>query len=111
MTPRSLRGARLVVVAALTVTACAAPAGPRPAPAIALVVANVGLNYSQEMAAGFRAAVGAADGVGVQVVGPEIVDGPREVEQFGELIDRHTDGISLFTLHPDLFVESLARAA
>lgn len=108
MTTRSVRG-RLAVVVALTVTACAAPADPRPAPAVALVVANIGLNFSQEMGAGFRAA--AADGVGVQVVGPEIVDGPREVEQFGELLDRHTDGISLFTLHPDLFVESLARAA
>ena len=49
------------------------------------------------MGAGFAAAT-TSSGVRTQVVGPEIVDGPREVQQFGELLDGHTAGISLCTL-------------
>jgi ribose transport system substrate-binding protein len=107
----TLRSAALSLVLILAAVACAAPAPPRPTPSVALVVANVNLNYSQEMGAGFAAATAQAGGVETRIVGPEIVDGPREVQQFGELVDRRTDGISLFTLQPDLFDEPLSRAA
>jgi ribose transport system substrate-binding protein len=111
MTARSLRGTGLAVATAVALSACGAPASPRPTPDVAILVANVNLNFSQEMGAGFAAATAQSGGVRTRVVGPEIVDGPREVQQFGELLDGHTAGISVCTLQSDLFVESLSRAA
>ena len=107
MTARSVL---LLGAAAMVLSACAAPAVPRPTPTVAMLVANVNLNFSQEMGAGFSAAAAQVGGVRTQVVGPEIVDGPREVQQFGELLDGHTAGVSLCTLAPDLFGDSLSRA-
>lgn len=111
MTARSPRRLALTLLMITATAACAATAQPRPTPSVALAVANVNLNFSQEMIAGFQAGAAQVGGVTTQIVGPEIVDGPREVQQFGELIDQHSDGVSLFTLNPDLFGEALKRAS
>jgi ribose transport system substrate-binding protein len=74
------------------------------------VVANEQLNFSKEMAAGFKAGVAGVRGVEETVTGPDIVDGAKEVQIFQQLAKDHRSGISVFTLAPDLFVEPLAAA-
>ena len=77
---------------------------------VAFVVPNNKLNFATEMADGFSAGADAVPGVEHTVVGPDIVDGIREVALFHDLTKTHRDGISVFTLAPDLFVEPLAKA-
>jgi ribose transport system substrate-binding protein len=111
MTAGNARRAALALATATALAACAAPDTDASPPSIAMVVANVNLNFSQEMAAGFEASAGEVDGVRIEIVGPDIVDGPREVQMFRELVGRRVDGISVLTLSPDLFAGSLAQAA
>jgi ribose transport system substrate-binding protein len=55
--------------------------------------------------------VDSVGGVTEVVSGPRIVDGPREVVLFEEATKEAPDGISVFTLHPELFARPLAKAA
>ncbi|HEX2805056.1 MAG TPA: substrate-binding domain-containing protein [Kineosporiaceae bacterium] len=71
------------------------------------MVANRQLNFSREMADGYRAGVREVGGVEADVTGPDIVDGPRELQLFQTAAAGASGGVSLFTLDPDLFVESL----
>jgi ribose transport system substrate-binding protein len=92
-------------------TACAKGAsrdGTRPK--VAFVVANAALNFANEMADGFRSGVQQVGGVDEVVVGPPIVDGPKELQMFQDLTKSSKDGISVFTLSPDLFAGPLADA-
>lgn len=93
----------------MALAACAAPSSHTAPPSIALLVANIDRDFSRETAEGFTAGA-QTHGVQVDVVGPPIVDGPREVQMFQQLVARHTSGISLFTLQPDLFVDPLTQA-
>lgn len=79
-------------------------------PTVGFVVANKQLNYSQEMSLGFIAGVNQVKGVSLQVDGPNIIDGPRQLALFQEMRKTAPDGISVFTLNPDLFAEPLATA-
>ncbi|GAA4963337.1 sugar ABC transporter substrate-binding protein [Actinoplanes utahensis] len=77
---------------------------------VGFVVANKQLNFSQEMSLGFIAGVDAVDGVAAQVDGPNIVDGPRQLALFEEMVKIAGDGVSVFTLSPDLFTGPVAAA-
>lgn len=79
-------------------------------PTVGFVVANKQLNYSQEMSLGFIAGVNQVKGVRLQVDGPIIIDGPRQLALFQEMRKSAADGLAVFTLNPDLFAESLSAA-
>ncbi|MEU8658670.1 sugar ABC transporter substrate-binding protein [Actinoplanes philippinensis] len=79
-------------------------------PMVGFVVANKQLNYSQEMSLGFIAGVNEVKGVSLQVDGPNIIDGPRQLALFQEMRKTAPDGIAVFTLTPDLFAEPMAAA-
>ncbi|SDT66203.1 sugar ABC transporter substrate-binding protein [Actinoplanes derwentensis] len=84
--------------------------GPPVKPKVGFVVANKQLNYSKEMGLGFIAGVNTVGGVGFQVDGPNIVDGPRQVALFRDMLKATPDGLSVFTLSPDLLAEPMAEA-
>ncbi|MEN3305113.1 MAG: ribose transport system substrate-binding protein [Micromonosporaceae bacterium] len=92
----------------------AAACGHGPAPTqrhtVSFVVANDQLNFAVEMAHGFRAGVATVGGVDPVVTGPPSVDGPREVQLFQSAPKSKNDGISVFTLSPELFAGPLSAA-
>lgn len=101
-----------VVLLALGLTACASGQGgadgrPR---AVAFVVANTELNFSKEMAEGFRSGVAQVGGVRQEVVGPPIVDGVKQLQMFQSLTKSTKGGISVCTLSPEIFASPLADA-
>ncbi|MEV6345375.1 sugar ABC transporter substrate-binding protein [Actinoplanes sp. NPDC051851] len=100
----------LLATLLLGVTACGSSATVDGSLDVALVVANAQLNFSIEMADGFRAGVAHVGGVNAEVTGPDIVDGPRELEMFEELAKTADDGVSVFTLSPEIFAQPLADA-
>jgi ribose transport system substrate-binding protein len=77
---------------------------------VGFVVANKQLNFSQEMSLGFMSGVNQAGGVSPKVDGPNIVDGPRQLTLFRDMVTVAPDGVSVFTLTPDLFVGPIADA-
>jgi ribose transport system substrate-binding protein len=113
MAVRLHRGAALGlgVLALLPAAACTGSSGPSAKPTVAFVVANTQLNFAREMTAGFRAGVAHVGGVKVAIIGPGIVDGPREVKLFQATARKTPAGVSVFTLSPDLFVDPLLTAS
>jgi ribose transport system substrate-binding protein len=77
---------------------------------VGFVVANTQLNFSIEMAEGFRAGVAEVGGVEQEVVGPSIVDGVKQLQMFQDLTKTARGGISVSTLSPELFATPLADA-
>jgi ribose transport system substrate-binding protein len=78
---------------------------------VTLMVANTQLNFAREMGYGFDSGVREVSGVQSAVIGPDIVDGAKEVQLFQNVAATKTDGISVFTLSPELFAAPLTRAA
>jgi ribose transport system substrate-binding protein len=76
---------------------------------VGFVVPNKQLNFSQEMSLGFMAGVNHVGGVSPKVDGPNIVDGPRQLTLFRDMVTVAPDGVSVFTLTPDLFVGPIAE--
>ncbi|MEU4244096.1 sugar ABC transporter substrate-binding protein [Actinoplanes sp. NPDC026619] len=77
---------------------------------MAFVVANTQLSFAVQMGAGFTAGVARVGGVTGEVVGPDIVDGQGELKMFQDLKTRVKDGISVFTLAPEIFTQPMAAA-
>jgi ribose transport system substrate-binding protein len=114
MAVRPHRGVAVLLglIAAFPVAACStASSGSAPAPHVDFVVANTQLNFSREMQAGFLSGARQVGGVTVKIIGPDIVDGPREVKMFQAAARKEPAGVSVFTLAPDLFVEPLTSAS
>ena len=80
-------------------------------PTVGFVVPNKQLNYSQEMSLGFLSGVDRVGGVAHQVDGPNIVDGPRQLALFRDMLTTARAGIAVSTLSPDLFTGPMAEAA
>ncbi|HWH00836.1 MAG TPA: sugar ABC transporter substrate-binding protein [Pilimelia sp.] len=80
-------------------------------PKVGFVNANSELRFAVEMAEGFESGVAKVGGVEQEVVAPPIVDGPAQLQMFQEMKQETTDGISVFTLSPELFAAPLAEAA
>jgi ribose transport system substrate-binding protein len=78
---------------------------------VAFVAANSQLDFAVEMIDGFRYGAGLVDGVAHVEVGPPTVDGPRELQLFQNAPKSPTDGITVFTLSPELFAPPMAAAA
>jgi ribose transport system substrate-binding protein len=76
---------------------------------LAIVVANVSLNFAREMADGASAAAKDA-GCALKVAGPATTDGPQEVQIFQNTLVTSPDGVVLENLAPDLFVRTSAQA-
>jgi len=91
-------------------TGCSGPAATGKPHRVAFVIANSRLNFATEMADGFRDGVSHVSGVQQTVVGPPTVDGPKQLQLFQEQTKTSRDGVSVFTLSPDLFAEPLADA-
>lgn len=114
MAVRWHRGAAVLLGLMVTLPAAACSSGSTPSaksPKVVFVVANTQLNFSREMQAGFRVGVEQVNGVRVQIIGPDIVDGPAEVRLFEKAAGAEPEGVSVFTLSPDLFVDPLSAAA
>ncbi|MDT5036138.1 MAG: ribose transport system substrate-binding protein [Micromonosporaceae bacterium] len=77
---------------------------------VAFVMSNTQLNFATEMADGFRFGVKHVGGVETVVEGPTLVDGQQQLEMFQALTKSSPDGISVFTLTPDLLAQPLADA-
>lgn len=77
---------------------------------VGFVVANKQRNHSREMSLGFVAGVGRVGGVAHQVDGPNNVDGPRQVALFRDMLSTAGDGISVFSLSPELLTGPVADA-
>jgi ribose transport system substrate-binding protein len=92
----------------LGLTACSGPSQPTRSRQVALVVANINLNFSQELAAGFRTGVAKVDSTTPVIAGPPIVDGEKELAMFHQIAKAQPGGISVFTLDPQLFTVPLA---
>lgn len=80
-------------------------------PRVGFVVANKQLNFSQEMSLGFLSGVDRVGGVAHQVDGPNIVDGPRQLAIFSDMLTTAGAGIAVSSLTPDLFTGPMAEAA
>jgi ribose transport system substrate-binding protein len=103
------------IVAAAAVVALLSGCGDADTPEkphkVAFVAANSQLDFAVEMIDGFRYGVGLVGGVGHVEVGPPTVDGPRQLQLFESAPKSRTDGISVFTLSPELFAAPMAAAA
>src|SRR3954447_2707801 len=101
------------IAAALPLGAAACSGGtakPNAHPKVGFVVANSKLNFASEMMDGFRTGVSQVGGVESAEVGPSTVDGPQQLRMFEEMTATNKDGISVFTLAPELFSPKLAAA-
>jgi ribose transport system substrate-binding protein len=107
---RRLLLAALLPLLVIASGACDSKA-PEGKPTVAFVQAAVDLNFANEMADGFRYGVSAVGGVELFVSGPPIVDGPRQVAILDEMAKKADDGISVFTLAPELLARPMANAA
>jgi ribose transport system substrate-binding protein len=103
----------IVSAAAIAVgaTSCSKDQTPSGPAHVAFIIPTTESNFAKEMAAGFSFGVESVGGVHLVVSGPRIVDGPREVALFEKATTEAPDGISVFTLHPELFARPLAQAA
>jgi ribose transport system substrate-binding protein len=108
---RSL-AALLALSLAVGLTACAGgqSAAERLPQNVGFVVANKQLNFSKEMVEGFQSGVAQVGGVQEEAVGPDIVDGAKQLQMFQDLTGTAKGGISVFTLSPELFAGPLADA-
>ena len=77
---------------------------------VGFVHANSELRFSLEMAEGFTTGVGQVAGVEDEIVAPPIVDGPAQLALFTKLRGEAVDGLSVFTLAPEIFAEPMAKA-
>jgi ribose transport system substrate-binding protein len=93
------------------VAACSSSQAATGPPSVVFLTANKQLNFSQEMEAGYRFGVDRVGGVSEQVVGPDIVDGPKQAEMFRGLIKTSKGGISVFSLSQDLLVDDYRTAS
>jgi ribose transport system substrate-binding protein len=100
----------LGVLAGLNACAKNAGSGAAGSRKVAFVVANTELNFSKEMAAGFSSGVDQVGGVEHEVVGPAIVDGPKQLQMFQSLTKNVSGGIAVATLSPEIFAAPMAAA-
>jgi ribose transport system substrate-binding protein len=85
-----------------------AGAGEGGTPKVAFVLADTKLSFSVAMADGFRAGAKRVSGVEAEVTGPDIVDGQKQLQMFQEVAKTAKDGISVFTLTPEVIAQTLA---
>jgi ribose transport system substrate-binding protein len=78
---------------------------------VTFVIPNSQLNFATEMADGFRSGVSQVGGVEEDVVGPPVVDGPKQLKIFQNSMKDSKDGISVFTMNPELLAGPMADAA
>jgi ribose transport system substrate-binding protein len=79
-------------------------------PHVAFVLANSQLSFATAMADGFRTGVGRVGGVTVEVTGPDIVDGQKQLQMLQEAVKTAQDGVSVFTLTPEILAQALAES-
>jgi ribose transport system substrate-binding protein len=75
-----------------------------------IAVANISLNFAQEMVKGAESASGHEGGVGFKAVGPPNTDGPAEQQLFQNLTVTNPDGVILMNLDPPIFTRPAAEA-
>jgi ribose transport system substrate-binding protein len=100
----------VTVVSAVLVGGCTVGGTPGKPHTVSFVAANSQLDFAVEMMDGFRYGVGLVGGVAHVEVGPPTVDGPRELQLFQSAPKSAADGVSVFTLSPELFAEPMAAA-
>ncbi|MET0426085.1 MAG: sugar ABC transporter substrate-binding protein [Actinoplanes sp.] len=103
---------RGVVAAVLTLALLGGCETPDATPdGVVLLVAGRQLDFVQEIEIGFGRGVERIGGVQSVEVGPDVPDSAQELKAFQEYRDGRRGPISLFTLAPELFADSLGQAA
>ncbi|SDT19670.1 substrate-binding domain-containing protein [Actinoplanes derwentensis] len=105
-----MRAGPAAFAAAFVLAACSGEAPSEPAPAV-LVVAGRQVDFVRELATGFGEGVRRVPGVGQKIIGPETVDNAAEMRMIRGFLDGKHGSISLFTFAPELFADSLGKAA
>jgi ribose transport system substrate-binding protein len=98
------------LVTLLTLAACGAEAPATAAPAV-LLVAGRQLDFVQELETGFAYGVDAVGGVGRQEAGTTVVDSAAEWKMLQAYRDGRHGSLTVFTLAPELFADSLGQVA
>jgi ribose transport system substrate-binding protein len=96
-------------LALTAIAACGSGAASHKPPTVSFVVANNQLNFANEMMDGFGVGVDGVGGVNKVMVGPPTVDGPGELKLFRSVPKSGQDGVSVFTLSPELFAGPLSE--
>lgn len=94
----------------LVLTGCSGGAPATPAPAV-LVVAGRQVDFVSELSTGFTDGVNRVGGVGHSTTGPDIVDNVSELRTIQGYLDGGRGSITVFTFAPELFADSLGKAA
>ncbi|WP_430781678.1 sugar ABC transporter substrate-binding protein [Actinoplanes sp. G11-F43] len=94
----------------LVLSACTGEPQPPPDPAV-LIVAGRQVDFVHELTAGFEAGVRRVPGIGWGTTGPEIVDSAAQLRVFQDFVEGRYGSVTLFTFAPELFADSLERAA
>ncbi|WP_433796930.1 sugar ABC transporter substrate-binding protein [Actinoplanes sp. CA-252034] len=105
-----MRVAAFALVVTSLLTACTAEAPRTPDPP-ALVVAGRQVDFVSELTAGFVQGVQRVPGMTHVVTGPDIVDNASELRAIQGFLNGSRGSITLFTFAPELFADSLSRAA
>ncbi len=100
--------AALLAATGLAVSACAPTHDATRSQQTGLVVANLALNFGQELGAGFRTGVGQVSSVAPIISGPDIVDGNTELRMFQDEVGAGVGAAAVMTLDPDLFNDPIA---
>lgn len=95
---------------ALVLAACGDEPPAHPDPAV-LIVAGRQVDFVHELSAGFTEGVARVPGVRSGTTGPEIVDNAAELRTIQDFLGGAYGSITLFTFAPELFADSLERAA
>jgi ABC-type sugar transport system substrate-binding protein len=107
---RTWRSPVAAFTAVLLLAGCSAGGTAASSPMV-LVVAGRQLDFVQELTNGFGAGVDKVGGVVYQVAGPQVVDSAAEWDTLQAYRDGRHGSVSLFTLAPELFADTLGQAA
>jgi ABC-type sugar transport system substrate-binding protein len=97
-------GALLAVLLTMTTAACSG--SPRPG-AVAFLVASRQFTFVQEMTLGYAHGVESVGGVAHSESGPGVADSTAELKAYRDVEAAAPGGLTIFTLSPELFADSL----
>lgn len=100
-----LLGALLTALLTVTMTGCSG-SDRRPG-AVAFLVASRQFNFVQEMTYGFAHGVEDVGGVDHTESGPGVADSTAELKEYQNVAGTSPAGLSIFTLSPELFADSV----
>ncbi|WP_033342770.1 sugar ABC transporter substrate-binding protein [Catenuloplanes japonicus] len=104
-----LLGVLLTALLTVTLSGCSG-SGRRPG-AVVFLVGSRQFNFVQEMTLGFAHGVEDIGGVAHSESGPGVADSTAELKEYADLRRDRPAGLSVFTLSPELFADTLGATA